>query len=126
VLFLFCCLNEVFFIALYLLSFSSPFLSPQLLEVKKAGDAASTLQPGNPVAPPSSLIFANPHSAAALEYARANKMDSTIPWIIAGISFPVMAGKQLINVVQLVKASKWLAEGDIEMRRIAGLPRKNK
>ena len=30
VLFTFCCLNEVFFIALYLLSFSSPFLSPTL------------------------------------------------------------------------------------------------
>ncbi|EPE32922.1 hypothetical protein GLAREA_05934 [Glarea lozoyensis ATCC 20868] len=126
VLFLFCMFNEVFFIALYLLSFSSPFLSPQLLEVKKAGDAASTLQPGNPAVPPSSLIFANPHSAAALEYARSNKMDSTIPWIIAGISLPIMAGKQFINVIQLVKASKWLAEGDLEMRRIAGLPRKNK
>jgi CDP-diacylglycerol--inositol 3-phosphatidyltransferase len=53
-------------------------------------------------------------------------MDSTVPWIIAGISFPVMAGKQIINVVQLVKASRWLAEGDIEMRRAAGLPRKQK
>jgi CDP-diacylglycerol--inositol 3-phosphatidyltransferase len=126
VLFLFCCLNEVFFIALYLLSFSSPFLSPQLLEVRKSGDAASTLQPGSPAAPPSSLIFANPHSAAALEYARSNKMDSTIPWIIAGISAPVMVMKQVINVIQLVKASKWLAEGDLEMRRIAGLPRQNK
>jgi CDP-diacylglycerol--inositol 3-phosphatidyltransferase len=53
-------------------------------------------------------------------------MDSTVPWIIAGISFPVMAGKQIINVVQLVKASRWLAEGDMEMRRAAGLPRKQK
>jgi CDP-diacylglycerol--inositol 3-phosphatidyltransferase len=50
-------------------------------------------------------------------------MDSTVPWIIAGISLPVMLGKQFINVVQLVKASRWLAEGDIEMRRAAGLPR---
>ncbi len=31
VLFLFCALNELFFIALYLLSFSSPLLSPSLL-----------------------------------------------------------------------------------------------
>lgn len=50
-------------------------------------------------------------------------MDSTVPWIVAGISFPIMAGKQIINVVQLVKASKWLAEGDVEIRRQQGLPR---
>lgn len=124
VLFLFCALNELFFIALYLLSFSSPFLSPSLLQVSNNG-TASTLQPGSPAIPPR-VFFANPYSAGALEYARANKMDSTVPWIIAGISFPVMAGKQIINVVQLVKASKWLAEGDVEMRRAAGLPRKQK
>lgn len=53
-------------------------------------------------------------------------MDSFWPWVIAGVSFPIMAGKQIINVVQLVKASKWLAEGDIETRRAAGLPRKRK
>ena len=53
-------------------------------------------------------------------------MDSTVPWILASISFPVMAGKQFINVVQLVKASKWLAEGDREERRRLGLPRRRK
>lgn len=51
-------------------------------------------------------------------------MDSTVPWILAVISFPVMFGKQWINVVQLIKASKWLAEGDITERRRLGLPRK--
>ena len=51
-------------------------------------------------------------------------MDSTVPWILAVISFPVMFGKQWINVVQLIKASKWLAEGDIAERRRLGLPRK--
>lgn len=66
----------------------------------------------------------NPYSAAALELARANKMDSFWPWVIAGVSFPIMAIKQGINVVQLVKASRWLAEGDIAMRKAAGLPRK--
>jgi len=30
-----------------------------------------------------------------------------------------MLGKQIINVVQLVKASKWLAEGDVLARRAA-------
>ena len=119
-LFLFCLFNEVFFIALYLLSFSSPLLSPALLNV--TGDPISA-QPGNPAHPAATAIFANPWSAGALELARANKMDSTLPWIIAGISFPIMAGKQIINVVQLVKASKWLAEGDVEMRKAAGLPR---
>ncbi|KAI9046683.1 hypothetical protein LZ554_009422 [Drepanopeziza brunnea f. sp. 'monogermtubi'] len=128
VLFLFCALNEVFFIALYLLSFSSPLLSPSLLQVSNNGTGTSgaSLQPGNPSNPSASFLFANPHSAGALELARANKMDSFIPWVIAGISFPVMFGKQIINVVQLVKASNWLAEGDIEMRRAAGLPRKKK
>lgn len=125
VLFLCCCLNEVFFIALYLLSFSSPLLSPSLLQVAAVGDSPTTLQPGSPAGSPASLLF-NPHSAGALELARANKMDSFVPWVIAGISFPVMLLKQIINVVQLVKACRWLAEGDIEMRRAAGLPRTTK
>jgi CDP-diacylglycerol--inositol 3-phosphatidyltransferase len=67
------------------------------------------------------MLFANPWSAGALEMARANKMDSTVPWILAGISFVPMAGKQIINVIQLVKASKWLGEGDVAARRKAGI-----
>lgn len=51
-------------------------------------------------------------------------MDSTIPWILAAVSFPVMFFKQFVNVVQLVNASKWLAEGDRETRKKQGLPRK--
>jgi CDP-diacylglycerol--inositol 3-phosphatidyltransferase len=50
-------------------------------------------------------------------------MDSTVPWILAIISAPVMLGKQWINVIQLVKASKWLAEGDLLERKRQGLPR---
>ncbi|QSZ29482.1 hypothetical protein DSL72_003996 [Monilinia vaccinii-corymbosi] len=126
VLFVFCALNEVFFIALYLLSFSSPLLSPSLLHVSANGETAATLVPGNPSHASAASLFANPYSAGALELARANKMDSFWPWVIAGISFPVMAGKQIINVVQLVKASRWLAEGDIASRRAAGLPRQRK
>ncbi|ROT42493.1 CDP-alcohol phosphatidyltransferase [Sodiomyces alkalinus F11] len=124
VLFVFCALNELFFIALYLLSFSSPLLSPSLLS--SVGEAsAAQIQAGGQVN--SSLlgqIFVNPYSAAALEFARANKMDSFWPWVLAGVSFPVMAGKQLINAVQLVNASKWLAEGDLQSRKQQGLPRK--
>lgn len=48
-------------------------------------------------------------------------MDSTVPWILAIISFPVMVGKQIINVIQLVEASRWLAKGDIEKRRARAL-----
>lgn len=44
-------------------------------------------------------------------------MDSTVPWILAGLSAPICVGKQIINVIQLVKASRWLAEGDVETRR---------
>lgn len=127
VLFVTCALNELFFIALYLLSFSSPLLSPQLLQTVGETKAAAEIQGGAQVN--SSLIrqlFTNPYSAAALEMARANKMDSTWPWILAGISAPVMIIKNILNVVQLVKASRWLAEGDVRMRRTAGLPKTKK
>lgn len=121
VLFIFCLFNELFFIALYLLSFSSPYLSPTLL---KDPQSPSTLQPGTPAAPKPSMIFTSPWSAGAMEMARANKMDSTVPWILCIASFPIMFGKQIINVVQLVKASKWLAEGDRAERKRLGLPRR--
>jgi CDP-diacylglycerol--inositol 3-phosphatidyltransferase len=112
----------MFFIALYLLSFSSPYLSPSLLSDKNGYQSP---QPGTPVAPKPSMLFTSPWSAGAMEMARANKMDSTVPWILAVISFPVMFGKQVINVVQLVKASKWLAEGDRLERKRQGLPRRD-
>lgn len=120
-MFVFCLFNETFFIALYLLSFSSPFLSPGLLEAVPEAVQGAQVN--------SSLLrqmFTNPYSAGALELARANKMDSFWPWVIAGVSFPIMAAKQFINVVQLVKACKWLAEGDIQSRKEKGLPRKKK
>ncbi|RAH73143.1 CDP-diacylglycerol--inositol 3-phosphatidyltransferase [Aspergillus aculeatinus CBS 121060] len=110
VLFICCALNELFFIGLYLLSFSSPTLSPSLLQPKVGGPAGDTTIP-----PPEG--YSSPWSAGALELARANKIDSFWPWVITGISFPVMALKQFINVVQLVKASKWLAEGDMASRK---------
>ncbi|OAL36494.1 hypothetical protein AYO20_04110 [Fonsecaea nubica] len=124
VLFMFCALNELFFIALYLLSFSSPLLSPSLLVTSESG--LSSTQPGSPAHPKPSAIFVNPWSAGAMEMARANKMDSTIPWILAGISAPIMLGKQIINVIQLVKACKWLGEGDVAARRKAGITKMRK
>lgn len=53
-------------------------------------------------------------------------MDSTVPWALAIISAPVMAFKQFVNVVQLVNASKWLAQGDREARKRQGLPKQRK
>ncbi|WEW54674.1 phosphatidylinositol synthase 1 (CDP-alcohol phosphatidyltransferase1) [Emydomyces testavorans] len=124
VLFVFCALNELFFIGLYLLSFSSPTLSPSLLQPVGDGVSAGSAQPGTPAMAPIATLFASPWSAGALELARANKLDSFWPWVITGISAPVMAAKQFINVVQMVKASKWLAEGDLARRRRLGLPKK--
>ncbi|KAG9191504.1 cdp-diacylglycerol-inositol 3-phosphatidyltransferase pis [Alternaria panax] len=121
VLFTLCFMNEMFFIALYLLSFSSPLLSPTLFSDL---NNPSSIQPGSPAVPKPSMFFASPFSAAAMEMARANKMDSTVPWICMLTSAPFMAIKQWINVVQMVKASQWLAEGDREARRKAGLPRR--
>jgi CDP-diacylglycerol--inositol 3-phosphatidyltransferase len=53
-------------------------------------------------------------------------MDSSFPWALAGISAPFMLIKQYINVIQLIEASKWLAEGDVEERRRLGLPKRKK
>lgn len=72
------------------------------------------------------MFFTSPFSAAAMEMARANKMDSTVPWVLTIASSPVMAIKQWINVIQLVKASKWLTEGDKKDRKNAGLGRKKR
>lgn len=66
-LFTFCALNELFFIALYLLSFSSPLLSPTLL---REGEPPASLQMGSPAVPKPSMIFTSPFSAGAMEYAR--------------------------------------------------------
>lgn len=60
-----CALNELFFIALYLLSFSSPILSPSLLQ-----GTSANIQPASPAAPKPSLLFTSPWSAGAMEMAR--------------------------------------------------------
>jgi CDP-diacylglycerol--inositol 3-phosphatidyltransferase len=119
VLFVTCALNELCFIGLYLLCFSSPIITPAL-------KWPSETTPTHPLQPTPSLMFPNPFSAAAMEMARANKMDSTVPWIITVVSAPVMIFKQYVNVIQLVKASNWLAEGDRKDRKKLGLPRKQK
>jgi CDP-diacylglycerol--inositol 3-phosphatidyltransferase len=49
-------------------------------------------------------------------------MDSAVPWALLIISCAFMLFKQYVNIIQIVEASKWLAKGDVEMRRKAGLP----
>lgn len=51
-------------------------------------------------------------------------MDSMVPWVLTVISFPVMAFKQYVNLVQIYNASIWLAEGDRAERQKQGLPAK--
>lgn len=41
------------------------------------------------------------------------------------VALPFMLIKQWINGVQMKTASQWLAEGDREARRQAGLPRRS-
>jgi len=126
VLFTACALNELFFIALYLLCFSSPIITPALLPANGTPGIIepTSLYPGSPASPKPSLLFPNPFSAAAMEMARANKMDSTVPWALTLASAPVMLFKQYVNCVQLYQASQWLAEGDRRDRKAAGLNKK--
>lgn len=103
ILFLLCALNEVFFIALYLLAFTSP---PEDSQIQS--EIAM-------------VVKNNPNSAVAFETARANKMSSTWPYRLAYISFLGMLVKQVTNVLQLVVACKRLADSDVEMRRAANI-----
>lgn len=95
-------MNELFFLGLYLLCFSSPGVSIPLLPT--ASLEAATHEPH--------LEFPFPSSAAAMEIARANKINDTLPLLLARVSAPVMLFKQWINVEQLVNASRRLAEAD--------------
>ncbi|KAH8121105.1 hypothetical protein ACSS6W_004340 [Trichoderma asperelloides] len=115
VLFSLCALNELFFIACYLLSFSSPVIP---LYLNADIDGHGPLRPEVEV--DTSLLakmFPDPFSSAALELARANKIDKYWPNIIVIGCFPFMALKQVINVIQLVQASKRLARVDVQRRQ---------
>ncbi|KAF9885908.1 CDP-diacylglycerol-inositol 3-phosphatidyltransferase [Aspergillus nanangensis] len=122
VLFICCALNELFFIGLYLLSFSSPTLSPSLLQPTQCPCAQTGTEA---LAPVPTSIFASPWSAGAMEMARANKLDSFFPWVITLTSFPVWLTKQIINVVQLKNACNQLVELDLANRRAMRNGKKN-
>jgi CDP-diacylglycerol--inositol 3-phosphatidyltransferase len=51
----------------------------------------------------------------------ANKVDDAIPWVLLYTTSVFMLFKQYINVVQLVEASKMLAQGDVKIRKKARL-----
>ncbi|KZF20859.1 phosphatidylinositol synthase [Xylona heveae TC161] len=124
VLFTVCAFNELFFIALYLLSFSfqSPTLDGNLL-FRQANDMETATYKNTPTSSRDSIA---PWSAAAMEVARANKVDSTGPWILLALSTVFMVFKQYVNVIQLIEATKWLATGDLNSRKKARLSRNQK
>ncbi|THW33049.1 CDP-diacylglycerol-inositol 3-phosphatidyltransferase PIS [Aureobasidium pullulans] len=97
VLFTLCAMNELFFVALYLLAFTEQ-------ESHVSGDRMKT------------VIQSEPWSAGAMEIARANKIQSSIPTALFRLSVLPMLIKQYINVQQLIVASQWLAEGDTAER----------
>ncbi|THV82200.1 CDP-diacylglycerol-inositol 3-phosphatidyltransferase PIS [Aureobasidium pullulans] len=97
VLFTLCAMNELFFVALYLLAFTEQ-------ESHVSGDRMKT------------VIQSEPWSAGAMEIARANKIQSSIPTALFRLSVLPMLIKQYINVQQLIVASQWLAEGDAAER----------
>ncbi|BGP13546.1 phosphatidylinositol synthase 1 (CDP-alcohol phosphatidyltransferase1) [Rhodosporidiobolus nylandii] len=91
-LFLFCAANELFFVSLYILNtYSRPLLSPSQLALL----------------PPSLLRLLTSFPAA---------LDISWPHLLAALTFPLMAGKQVINVVQFWKAAKLLNDQDLEER----------
>lgn len=110
-------MNELFFISLYLLCFSSPDSTQSLLLPTEDFRLAMLL----PLAEIRSLFAFAPAkkaSAAAMELARANKVNDRIPRILVGLSAPLMFCKQAVNVVQLWTAAEWLVEGDRWERRM--------
>lgn len=87
-----CCFgNEMFFIVLYLISFSP---AVEMSGFKEGSEGVISW------------------GWAILQLARMNRL-----WVLASVCFPVMLAKQWINVMQLLNASMWLAEGDLAMRK---------
>lgn len=131
VLFTLCAMNELFFVALYLLAFDDPLdLSFTEFFQARPKPNSNTL--------PRSAVGNDQWPACAMEAARyvfkvpfvfqsiyllyaspfgANKLASRYPKILAAVCFLPVLLKEVINVVQLVNASRWLAEGDVAERR---------
>jgi len=97
-LFVFCFLNEAFFVCLYLNAY---WVSP----------IYSSL--------PSFITQLDPKTSGILI-----RILRTLTWpqVVATLSFPVMLGKQIINVVQFWKASKILVGVDLAERQATREP----
>ncbi|KAK4686166.1 CDP-diacylglycerol--inositol 3-phosphatidyltransferase, partial [Tremellales sp. Uapishka_1] len=101
-LFLFCFFNECFFVCLYLNAFwTTPLFSA-------SSPIVSILS--------SRIGEISPKLAAHFVWALRSL---TWPALVGGVTFPVMAGKQIINVVQFWKASKILVGVDLAERQAA-------
>ncbi|KAI5194533.1 CDP-diacylglycerol-inositol 3-phosphatidyltransferase PIS [Aureobasidium subglaciale] len=97
VLFILCAMNELFFVALYLVAFTEQDDSLAESQMK-------------------TILQSQPWSAGAMEIARASKIQSTIPEKLVLVSAVPMLLKQFTNIQQLIVASQWLAEGDVTDR----------
>ncbi|PLW22953.1 hypothetical protein PCASD_03572 [Puccinia coronata f. sp. avenae] len=103
-LFLFCAGNELFFVCLYLAHwYDQPLLKANAYQRLSSFSSSSS-------------------SSSSLPSSISEKMTSriaqaiTLPQLIAVLTFPICAGKQIINVVQFWKASKSIVESDLEDR----------
>ncbi|CAE6336268.1 unnamed protein product [Rhizoctonia solani] len=100
-LFVFCACNELFFVALYLISFG-PY-KPVGGPFTAISDLLLTFQPSGAPIP-------------ALDSAAQFFANLSWPDLLALISFPISFAKNVINVVQLWKASKMLVGVDLADR----------
>jgi len=100
-LFLFCAGNELFFVCLYLAHwYDQPLLK------------GTSYYKGS-TAPPT---FASSTSRTTGGTMTRTAHAITLPQLIAVLTFPICAGKQIINLVQFWKASKSIVESDLEER----------
>ena len=104
-LFLFCAGNEMFYVALYLMNFSTA-------PIGGVFDTASAyfLTQLVPALPPHLL---SPKFVSAIAYLIS---QTTYPQLLAVLTAPVCVAKNIINMVQLWKASKILVGVDLAER----------
>ncbi|WVO14671.1 hypothetical protein L204_102308 [Cryptococcus depauperatus] len=101
-LFAFCFANELFFVCLYLIHY---WTTP----ITTSFPIPSTLLS-------SAIAIKHPRLFSTIVYTLRNL---TWPQVVAALTFPICAGKQIINVVQFWKASKILVGVDLAERRAA-------
>lgn len=101
-LFLFCAGNELFFVCLYL----AHWYDQPLLTGRSNYMGTTTL----PTFPSWTSTTATTTTMTRIAH------SITLPQLIALLTFPICAGKQIINLVQFWKASKSIVESDLEDR----------